>query len=207
MTVLWADMVPGIAANAPDLPRFTGADAFQREATTFYRVTRAWRVRGVALATTVLGQAAYTVTSNPSSASLCGLPAVWIGGQEGKELPTGKADDYLSTDTSATPYVGVTGPASIILAPLPSSAGVAITATAAYEPASNAPGLDDALWAAHREAIEAAVLARLKAQTAKPWSAPQEVAYWEGEANRLALQASSEAGPTRRRAMLRVEPL
>ena len=207
MTVLWADMVPGIAGRAPDLPRFTGAEAFQRECVTFYRVTRAWRVRGVALASTVVGQSVYTVTNNPAGASLCGLPAVWIGTQEGKELPTGKADDYLSTDTSATPFVGVAGPASIILAPFPSSAGVAITATAAYEPASNATGLDDALWAAHREAIEAAVLARLKAQTNKPWSAPMEVMYWEGEANRLALQASTEAGPTRRRASLRVEPL
>ena len=208
MTVLWATMVPAIAAELPDIPKFTAMSAIQREAQEFYRHSRAWRVRGVTLATTVLGQSVYTVaTANPSGALLCGLPAIWIDGQEGKELQPGEADESLPADTSATPFVGVAGPDSIILSPLPAAAGMVITATVAYEPADSATGLDDELYRLHREGIERAAIARLKAQPGKPWSDPDGAMYWRTEANRLRLEASTNAGPTRQRAPLRVKAL
>lgn len=206
MTVLWTTMVPAIAAELPDIPKFTAVSAIQREAQEFYRHSRAWRVRDVTLATTVLGQSVYTVaTANPAGASLCGLPALWVNGQEAKEMQPGEADDFLPSDTSATPFIGVAGPDSIRLAPKPASAGLVITATVAYEPADSATGLDDELYRLHREAIERAAIARLKAQPGKPWSDPAGALYWRGEANRLRLEASTKAGPTRQRAALRTK--
>lgn len=207
MSKAWADFIPAIVNELPDCPRFTMATAVQYVAREFYRNTRAWRVRDVELAETVAGQAAYTVTTNPTDSILVGLPAIWIADEEVDELPWDGADDVLPTDTDDRPAVGVTGPASIILVPPPVSAGLAVMATAAYAPSPTATGISDDLHDQHHEAIERLAVARLQAMVGKPWSNPQGAQMAQQDAHRLALLAASEAGPLRRRAALRVRPI
>lgn len=205
MSKLWADFIPAIVSELPDCPRFTMASAVQYVAREFYRNTRAWRARDVLLATTVAGQAGYTVTTNPADTILVGLPAVWIADKEVDELPFGGEDDVLPTDRDDRPAVGVTGPTSILLVPPPLSSGLLVKATVAYAPSPAATGISDQLHDEHHEAIERAAVARLKRMTGKPWSDMQGAVMAEQEAHRLALQASSAAGPQRRRAALRVK--
>lgn len=204
MSKAWADFIPAIVSELPDCPRFTMSAAVQYVAREFYRDSRAWRVRGVALATTVAGQATYTVT-NPSGAILAGLPAVWIADEEVDETPFGGEDDVLPTDSDDRPSVGVIGPAAIMLTPKPITAGLAVTGTVAYMPAATAADISDDLYDLHHEAIERAAVARLKRMTGKPWSDPQGAMVADQDAQRLALQFASEAGPLRRRAALRVK--
>lgn len=195
---LWSAFFRAIVTELGDCPTFTMEDAIKRAAQDFYRDTRAWRVEGVTLATTVIGQRAYTVTTNPTDADLVGLPAVWIGDDEVQEAAPGESDDVSSTYTDQTWRVRVTGAAAISLTPGPTEAGQIIKATAAYAPADSATGLDDGLYAEHRRAIEHAALAILLLQKARPWYDPNLSEYHARAGKVAALRFSSMAGPSRR---------
>lgn len=200
---LWTDFARVLTLQLPDCPEFTIGNAVQRAAIEFYTNTRAWRLGGVTLATTVASQRAYTVASNPANADLIGLPAIWIDGEEADELPDGAGDDYEATDTSSINMVGVTGATSITLAPAPITAGLIVTATAAYAPSTAATGISDELYRLHRQAIEAKALAALLMMRGKPWFDPAGSQMARADYDSEALFVSSQAGPMRRRGNLR----
>lgn len=200
----WADFIPYVSMRLPSCPTFVMEDAAKRAAIDYFNLSRAWRVDSVTLATTIAGQAIYTVT-NPDLMEMVGLPAVWVNDKEAREAVGGEADDYYPTERGQRLSIGVVGVDKIRVSPLPDTSGQVIKATVAYRPSLAATGIDDELWHAYRETIVFRMLSQLMMDIGKPWSDPKMAQYYSGQYDSEGLNAASDAGPYRR-TPLRVKP-
>jgi hypothetical protein len=202
-TVAWIDWADRLMLELPECPAAIIADELRDAAIEFYRETRAWRVRNVTIATTVAGQAEYTV-SVPSNTALAGLPAVWAGDTEIAEMTPIQEDDTEQDDNNDDSMrVIVSGDDTVRFSPSPATAGTVVTATVAYRPTLQSTGLASGKYLEHRQAIEASVFAKMMKQRGKAWSNPLDATAREREYERLSLLYSSRKGP-RRRSRLRV---
>lgn len=194
---LWSDFIPLVAMEAPGCPRFELEEVAKRLTIEFYQETRAWRVEGVTLGTTVANQAEYTVT-NPTATDLAGLPAVWIDDVEAPETRPGTQDDGPRSTSSSTNSVGVVAINKIRLSPPPDAAGRVIKATVAYKPGDAATGIDDQLFRDHWQAIRCKILAHLLMQPGKPWTDMKAAGYYENKYATEGCDVSADAGPLKR---------
>ena len=202
----WSTFFRTIAPEVGECPAPTMEHAIKEAAIDFYSENRVWRVEGVILATTVIGQREYTVTSNPADTILVGLPVVWVGDEEVDEAAPGASDDVDPGYNDTAWSVRVVGDAKIRVTPGPVAAGDVIKATAAYAPGSTALGLDDKLYAQHHKAIEHKALSRLMRQKTRPWYDPSEASRHAQEELRETLWISSQTGPTRRNPLRTKQP-
>lgn len=198
-SVAWIDWAERLQLHLRECPTVVIADELRRSAVDFYRDTRAWRTTGVALCTTVAGQASYSVAV-PELTALAGLVTAWLGRVEIDEATPDELDEKTRTSTSGdSVLIGITGPTTVRLAPAPIASGVAVVATVAYRPADDAPSILDSLHQDHRGTIEAMTLERMLAQPGKPWTDYALAGKHSGAAASSALFDSTQAGPVRRR--------
>ena len=196
-SVLWLDWAERLQIRLRECPTILIADELRECAIRFYRDGRMWRETGIALATTVAAQAAYTVTV-PAYAQLAGLPAIWIDDVEVDEASPGSLDDATPDETGTILRVGVTGPAQITLSPIPDAAGQVVTGTVAYCPSADSTGIYETLYFNHRDSIEAMALERMMSQPEKPWTNLVLSSKHDGDATVGTLYNSTMAGPVRR---------
>jgi hypothetical protein len=190
----WSDFAPRCAAFAPDVPAFSVADEAIRSARTYFDDTRAWRAYSIAIGTTVAAQASYAWGALPADAEVCGVTSLWLGGRKVAEAQPGAIEELEPGKAGTVERVRHTS-AGIQLLPAPSYGGEAMVVTLALMPAAASLGLDDALYLQHSEAIVHHILAIVKMHEGKPYSNPASAAAHEREYKRLAMDASSAAGP------------
>lgn len=196
-TIAWIDWAARIQLRLKECPAILIADELRECAIRYYRDHRTWREINVEIATTVAGQANYTVTC-PTYSQLVGLPGVWVDDLEVAEAQPGQLEDYDPEDTGDIEVVSVTGPVTITVAPIPTADDQVITATVAYSPTDDSPGVSEDLYYAHRDTIEDMALTRLMSQAGKPWTNLQLAGSHERQGNAGALFDSTMGGPVRR---------
>jgi hypothetical protein len=196
-TVAWLDWSERLQLRLKECPAVVIADELRECAIRFYRDGRVWKETGIALATTVLGQADYTVTIAADRA-LAGLPAIWMDDVEVAEAVPGSLDDVAPNDSASTIRIAVMSDNTIRIAPTPPASGVVVTATVAYCPTDTATGITTALYFAHRDTIEDMAMERLMTQPGKPWTDLLQAVNYGRLSAAGALFDSTMAGPVRR---------
>lgn len=195
--IAWIDWAARIQLRLKECPSILIADELRECAIRFYRDGRLWRETGVTVATTVAGQAEYSVAI-ASNTMLAGLPAIWVGEDEVDEATPGQGDNFEPDETGTTVCIGVVGSSTIRIYPAPDVSDDIVTATVAYCPTDDSTGLPEPLYFSHRDTIEDMALARLMSQAEKPWTSFALAGEHDRLATSGALYDSTMAGPVRR---------
>lgn len=193
-----------VALDLPDCPVPTMVSALKEAIHRFYNDTRAWRLTDAILATTVAGQAFYSVSNLPVGAVLVGLPGLWVGDKklaeyrEAHDLQPGQVNrEFAARRISGS---------MIELTPAPERGGDIIRGNVALAPSVLSTTILEDLWLDHSDALRAYTRALLMQQEGKPWTNPNGAMKHMAEYRSLAQRYSAVAGPVSREPRLRVRP-
>lgn len=197
---VWSTLFPRTVAFAPECPLFLVEDAVRKAGREFCRRSNVWREQNVTMATTVLGQSAYTFAP-PANAELNKLHAAWIGEEELDIATPGEEDDDAPTKSSATYKIGLDSPTRLSIRPTPDAAGALVVGTVSYLPSVASTGLPSLIVERWLEELAAGAASFLVAQPEKPWSRPELYMGLCDTFDRAVFEASNQSGPVRRRGL------
>jgi hypothetical protein len=202
----WMAWASDLTPKVPDALLPSIMEALQEATRRHFTKTRAYRINGIALGSTVAGQSVYVVPL-PSGVQLVGVPDARVGENDATEIQRYAAVE-IPRDTDPTPdtHIAVNGTNSVLIWPTPTVAGQAITINAAVAPDETLEGIEHLLYVEHQEAIEAAALAELYGDKTKPWSDPAMARALNREGKTRRLMHSTQAGPRSERMRLRSNP-
>jgi hypothetical protein len=192
--------LPDINLSTPGCPVFERQRRIHDAVQAFCRESFAWRVREVALFTTVATQETYALTL-PTDSELVAVHSAWANGQEVDIEEPGQGDDSAPGVPFYQWTVGMESSTSLRVIPAPSDGAIAVTGTISLCPTDTAATCADWLYTRWRMPIAAHALAALCLQPGKPWSNPglggiQSEIFKQG-----VMLAGSRAGPVRRKSL------
>jgi hypothetical protein len=194
----WATLVNETAPHAPECPRPLIELALRKACRDFFCTSRAWRAKGLTLATTAAGQRAYTFNA-PANAELLNIHACWSGSQEVAVGNPGDSEDFYPSETNDDFAITVAdGGRVVLIDPLPAVAGKVLNGDVSYTTSANAIGVPTWAYDEYREELARGAAARLVMQPKKPWTDREAYGMHMREFDRAVNDASNKAGPIRR---------
>lgn len=207
-TVDYSLFLPDVNLSTTACPEFERINQIRNAAQDFCRRSFMWRVRELALFTTVAGQESYDITAViPADAQLVGVHSAWANGREVDVEEPGEVDDYAPGTQGRVDcgwprcVIGIDGPGALRATPAPDSGGIAITGTLSFAPSDAATGVPDFIFNRWRREIASGAIEILCAQEGKPWSNPGLAAFHKNKFDAAVMLAGSRAGPVRRKGL------
>lgn len=205
-TVPYSTLLKEVMLHLPIALEFDVEYRMKLAVRDFCRQSRLYRQENTDLLTTVAGQQSYDA-GLPTGTELVAVASAWDGDEElDVELP-GERDDYQPGISDSSWVVGVEPTMDAIrLSPAPDTSGLVLKGTIVLAPNEESTDLPAFIYRRWRSTIAAGCIAKVKAQTGKPWSDPLGSDVAQRKFDEGCALASNMAGPVRRRP-LRVIPV